>query len=82
MVQTVFQKLQVKDRVNQLLEYFQFDDRVSQLRKTAHIVKLQVGNRAMGKPLIDQYEQIKKATIDMVQNTKEIIERERRHIEE
>jgi hypothetical protein len=63
----------VVDRLGFFADYFQVKERLQKLHHTAHIVKIQLGNQGMGKPLVDQYEQLKQIAIDMIANTKEII---------
>jgi hypothetical protein len=63
----------VIDRLGHIADYFLVKERLQKLHHTAHIVKIQLGNQGMGKPLVDQYEQFKQIAIDMIANTKEII---------
>jgi hypothetical protein len=67
----------VLDRVKGVLNYFYVKERLTKLHQTAHIVKIQIGNQGLGKPIVDQYEQMKQIAMDMIANTKEIIEAER-----
>jgi hypothetical protein len=73
MVYSLNERFGVYNRLERIFIYFDLQSRIEEIHSSGHKLKVQIGNRAAGKPLVDQYEITKKVAIEMINHTKQII---------
>jgi hypothetical protein len=56
-----------------LYEYFAIEKRLRDIHRIGHFVKEQLGKKAIGRPVVDQYESAKQMAFEMMDQTKRII---------
>lgn len=73
MVYSLNERFGVADRLKRVFQYFDLHSRIEEIHRSGHNLKIEIGNRAAGKPLVDQYEITKKVAVEMINQTKYII---------
>ncbi|KAI8900206.1 hypothetical protein BC833DRAFT_582653 [Globomyces pollinis-pini] len=80
LLDSVNHKFHAIERVNSILNYFKVFDTLSSVHHIGKKIKMKVAEKSIGKPVVDQYEELKRIGHEMFDRTKDIIDLEHRRV--
>jgi hypothetical protein len=73
LLQLLNENFEIRKRLQQILLVFNIQAIFVWLRQNGHNLKIRIGDRSAGKPIVEQYEVAKQVAMDMYKHTKLII---------